>query len=439
MCPRGNEPVTAGGVPHFRPCPPLPRLDERSHRYAQEYLLAQPGVVVLRAPSGYLKTSTARVAAQLARTSVIVDCRELATRGEAETALRSRVASSARAEAVEDFIAFENAEAAIARPEVLAVIHEAVSRRAAMQTIAICTRRPFPLPPAMLDEAVELTLEDLAVDVAAELGDRGLSGERIAEIRGLTLGWPMPTYRLATVAGLCPEGVPLLDCSGAALDRLLQDVRLDFIDRLPAERRAQLLQAYRGDLNAVLGYAEYAEPEARRALLASKRARGDGLPLRDGAEYRVPGIVVAALDALPAVQKERADPLADELAAAAAVVFDVLTREITVGAEAVRLPPREFEVFVNLAIKGGHVPYDALLEEVWGDADDDHAKLKVAVGRLRKRLGSATIRSIDAEYAIGENVTCTLAELEALARVTAPFGTAMFARLEAIVTRASAS
>ncbi|GEM_PF-5046136 len=315
------------------------------------------------------------------------------------------------------------------------MIHEAVSRRAAMQTIAICTRRPFPLPPAMLDEAVELTLEDLAVDVAAELGDRGLSGERIAEIRGLTLGWPMPTYRLATVAGLCPEGVPLLDCSGAALDRLLQDVRLDFIDRLPAERRAQLLQAYRGDLNAVLGYAEYAEPEARRALLASKRARGDGLPLRDGAEYRVPGIVVAALDALPAVQKERADPLADELAAAAAVVFDVLTREITVGAEAVRLPPREFEVFVNLAIKGGHVPYDALLEEVWGDADDDHAKLKVAVGRLRKRLGSATIRSIDAGYAIGENVTCTLAELEALARVTAPFGTAMFARLEAIVTR----
>jgi hypothetical protein len=76
-----------------------------------------------------------------------------------------------------------------------------------------------------------------------------------------------------------------------------------------------------------------------------------------------------------------------------------------------------------------------LLEEVWGDADDDHAKLKVTVGRLRKRLGFATIRSLGAGYAIGENVTCTLAELEELASRAEPFGPATIARLEGIRQR----
>ena len=397
-------------------------------RYAHEFLLARPAVVVLRAPTGYLKTSTTRVAAQGARRSVIVDCRELTLRGDVEAALRNRVASVIATGGVEDLVAFENAESALARPEVLAAIHDVLVRRSPQQTIAICTRRPFPLPAAVIDDAVELTHEDLAVDVAVELADRGLAPERIAEIHRLTLGWPMPTYRLASVAATCSAGVPLTSCTSAALGRLLQDVRLDFVDRLPAERRARLLAACRADRDAVLSYAE---PEARRALLASKQARADGVVLRDGAAHRVPGILVAALDTLPLASERRAGASID----GPRIVFDVLTGEISVDGAIVRLPPREFEVFVNLAIKGRHVPYDVLLDEVWGDADDDHAKLKVTVGRLRKRLGTATIRSIDAGYAIGEGVTCTLAELEELARVNAPFDDATYARLDALCAR----
>jgi len=400
-------------------------------RYAHEYLLAAPAVVVLHAPTGYLKTSTTRVAAQLVRTSVIVDCRELMSAGDVEAALRERTGSSAGTADVEDFVAFENAEAALGRPDVLAAIQAALGRRAPLQTIAICTRRAFPLPADLLDDALVLTHEDLAVDVPAELADRRLSPERLAEIGRLTLGWPMPSYRLASVAATCPAGVPLLACTSPGLDRLLQDVRLDFVDRLPHERRQRLLDAYRGDRDAVLAYVE---PAARRELGASKRARADGVLLRDGADHRVPGIIVAALDALPALAEPRAEPVPGA-GAGSAIVFDVLTGEITADGALVRLPPRELEVFVNLAIKGRHVPYDVLLEEVWGDADADHARLKVTVGRLRKRLGSGTIRSLDAGYAIGDNVTCSLAELEELARLSAPFGPATFARLDALRVR----
>ena len=397
-------------------------------RYAHEFLLARPAIVVLRAPTGYLKTSTTRVAAQIARRSAIVDCRELTSRGDVETALRNRVASAIGTSGIEDFVTFENAEAALAKPEVIAAIHDVLRRRADQQTIAICTRRPFPLPLEVIEEALELTHEDLALDVASELADRGLGPARVAEIQGLTLGWPMPTYRLASVAAACPDGVPLLTCASACLDRLLQDVRLDFIDRLPAERRLRLLDVHRSDRDAIL---TYAEPEDRRVLFASKQARINGLVLRDGAAHRVPGIVVAALDALPALPERRPEAAGG----AAAIVFDVLTGEITAGGEIVRLPRREFEVFVNLAIKGRHVAYDVLLEEVWGDADDNHAKLKVTIGRLRKRLGTAAIRSIDGGYAIGDYVTSTLADLEALARVKTPFGEATYARLEALYER----
>ncbi|MDB5069389.1 MAG: Transcriptional regulatory protein terminal, partial [Candidatus Eremiobacteraeota bacterium] len=207
-----------------------------------------------------------------------------------------------------------------------------------------------------------------------------------------------------------------------------QDVRLDFIDRLAPERRTWLLAAYRRDRDALAGGAAF-EPD--HDLLAHKLARADGLLLRDGVQERVPGIVLAALDAAarPATQ---AAPARD---AAPAVAFDVLSSVITSGGELVRLPRREFEVFANLAIKGRRVPYDVLLEEVWGDADDDHAKLKVTVGRLRKRLGFETIRSIDAGYAIGANVTCTLAELEELASAQPPLARAALERLDAMRLR----
>jgi DNA-binding response OmpR family regulator len=378
---------------------------DAASRYAREYLLARPAVVVLHAPTGYLKTSTIRIAAQRAGSSAIVDCREL---------LRAEDLRTSAAE----LLVFENAEAALGRPDVLRSIHDVLLRRGAAQTIAICTKRPFPLPASVLATALELTHEDLALDVAEALASHGLAPERIEEIRRLTLGWPMPTHRLAALAAECPPDVPLTACAGRGYDRLVQDVRLDFLDRLPAERRAR---------EAVLALTS----EANRDLLAAKLARADGLLLRDGARYRVPGIVIAALGAI-------GEPAAAPRAAAVPappIVFDVLAGEITAGGEIVRLPRRELEVFANLAIKGRHVTYDVLLEEVWGDADDDHAKLKVTVGRLRKRLGFATIRSLGAGYAIGENVTCTLAELEELASRAEPFGPSTIARLEGIRQR----
>ena len=399
-------------------------------RYAREYLLARPAVVVLRAPTGYLKTSSTRIAAQHARTSLIVDCRELAGAEHAQAVLAGHTPAAGASGAVDDFVAFENAEAVLGKPDVLAAIHGALERRGARQTIAVCTRRPFPLPASVLADAVELTHDDLAVDVARELGHRGLERDRIAEIHRLTLGWPMATYRLAAVAAGCAADVSLETCGSRAYERLLQDVRLDFIDRLSAERRGWLLGAHRRDRDGLLARIER---ESERDLLASKLARAEGLLLRDGAHHRVPAIVLAALDATA-----RAAARSSSRAAAAAepeIVFDVLSGEITARGETVRLPRREFEVFANLAIKGRRVPYDVLLEEVWGDPDNDYAKLKVTVGRLRKRLGFGTIRSIGAGYETGANVTCTLAELEELTSTAQPLSPATVARLDALRLR----
>ena len=389
-------------------------------RYAREYLLGRPAVVVLRAPTGYLKTSSTRIAAQQSRTSLIVDCRELAGAAEVESALAAGPAAG--------FIAFENAEAALGKPDVLAAIHAALERRGARRTFAICTRRPFPLPAAVLADALELTHDDLAVDVAAELDSRELPRERVAEIRRLTLGWPMPTYRLAAIAAACAPNVALEACGSRAYERLLQDIRLDFIDRLSPARRDWLLAAHRRDRDGLLAPVE---PRSDGDLLAEKLARAEGLLLRDGALHRVPAIVVAALDAAA----RSAPSFAPRAAAGPAIVFDVLSGEIAVDGELVRLPRREFEVFVNLAIKGRRVPYDVLLEEVWGDADADHAKLKVTVGRLRKRLGFGTIHSIDSGYETGTNVTCTLGELDELASAPPPLGQQTLARLDALRLR----
>jgi DNA-binding winged helix-turn-helix (wHTH) protein len=124
-----------------------------------------------------------------------------------------------------------------------------------------------------------------------------------------------------------------------------------------------------------------------------------------------------------------------EAARGPAIVFDVLAGEVTLGGETVQLPKRELEVFVNLAVKGGHVPPDALLEEIWGGAGDDHAKLTGTVRRLRKRLGFSSVRSVDGGYMLSENVTCTLAELAEFACAPAPPSPATLAQLDAIRLR----
>jgi hypothetical protein len=393
-------------------------------RYARDFLLSRPALVVLRAPTGYLKTSTVRIAAQRVSDAVVVDCRDVA---QPEDLARALAASSAWSTtgAVARFLAFDNAEAALARPAVLAEIHEALRRRAPDQTIAICTRRSFPLPAEVLGSAIELTLDDLAVDVETELAERGLPAARVAEIRALTLGWPMATYRLASIAAGCPAEAPLLAFESRALDRLLLDVRLDFVDRLPAPQRERLLAAHQGDKHALR---EYVEPGSRRDLLASKLARTEGILLRDGVQHRIPGILLRSLEMGAAAHPAR--PAADP-----AIVFDVLSGEIVANGAVVRLPRREYEVLANLAIKGRHVPYDVLLEEVWGDANDDIAKLKVTVGRLRKRFGFGTVQSVNAGFVAGSNVTCSLAQLEEFAGGSALLATNDVQRLVAIRDR----
>ena len=398
-------------------------------RYASEFVLSRPAVVVLHAPTGYLKTSTVRVAAQQARDALVVDCRDAVAPGDISKALSASAAWYA-ADGVSTFLAFDNAEAALARPAVLEAIHDVLRHRAPAQTIAICTRQPFPLPAAVLATSLELTIDDLAVDVFAELAGRELAPERVAEIAALTLGWPMPTYRLAAIAAAAPTGVPLLQCASRALDRLLLDIRLDFLERLPHARRERLMAAYRDDKDAVIAYTE---PEMRRNMLASKLARVDGVLLRDGARHRIPGILLAALEIAsnaavpqPGGSRTIADPT---------IVFDVLTGDVLANGEIVRLPPREYEVLANLAIKNRHVPYDVLLEEIWGDANDDTARLKVTVGRLRKRLGFGTVQSVSAGFVGGPNVTCTLSELEAFPFGPAPLTEANLERLESIRNR----
>jgi DNA-binding SARP family transcriptional activator len=226
--------------------------------------------------------------------------------------------------------------------------------------------------------------------------------------------------------------VPLADCASRGYHRLLQDVRLDFIDRLTAERRDWLLAAYREE-----GAGLSARPAAQWVgdLLSRKLARAEGLLLRDGADERVPGIVLAALGAtVEAAPDAVPTPAGDAAAGGPAVVLDVLTGEFRADGAPVKLPRREYEVLANLVLKGRRVPYDVLLEEVWGDADGDYAKLKVTVGRLRKRLGSGTVRSIDAGYAAGPNVSCTMGELERLATAPRPAPAAL-ARLDAMRLR----
>lgn len=401
-------------------------------RYADHYLLGEPIVAVLRAPTGYLKTTVIRSAAQRTRESVVVDCREVGSAADVHAAL-GQIARSAAIAEIERLVAFDNADALLGNPPALEAVYDAIRRRTARQTIAISTRRPFPLPADILSGILELTADDLAVDVAAELRGSELDGERIAEIQALTLGWPSPTFRLAAMASACAPGVPLARCGSPQMERLLQDLKLDYIDRLPSSRRERLFAAYARDRQALLAY----EPAPDRDLLPVKLARAHGLLMRDGATLRIPAIIIAVLDA--EARSIAAAAAASDTGTGAddgpAIVYDVLTEELRVGGEPQRLPPREFELLVNLVVKNRVVPYDDLLEEIWGDPGDDYARLKVTVGRLRKRFGPGIVRSAGGGYLIGARVSSSLGELEAAALTAQPLGDAAVQHLEAIRRR----
>ena len=68
--------------------------------------------------------------------------------------------------------------------------------------------------------------------------------------------------------------------------------------------------------------------------------------------------------------------------------IDVLARRVYVRGRAVRLTPKEFDLFVYLARRPNRViERRRLLEAVWGETADDHPEyLRVFMGQLRKKL-----------------------------------------------------
>ena len=86
------------------------------------------------------------------------------------------------------------------------------------------------------------------------------------------------------------------------------------------------------------------------------------------------------------------------------VQIDLLTRQVTRGAEAVHLTPIEFDLLVCLANKRGAVlARETLLAEVWGyDGDYGARTVDSHVRSVRRKLGDEVIRTVHAVgYAIG--------------------------------------
>ncbi len=72
-----------------------------------------------------------------------------------------------------------------------------------------------------------------------------------------------------------------------------------------------------------------------------------------------------------------------------ALVIDARSRRVTRGALEIRLRPQEFKLLYYLAVNAGRVvPYDELLNEVWGyDYDDgSYLAIKAAIKRLRQQI-----------------------------------------------------
>jgi two-component system OmpR family response regulator len=85
------------------------------------------------------------------------------------------------------------------------------------------------------------------------------------------------------------------------------------------------------------------------------------------------------------------------------VALDFLKRHATVGGREVPLTAREWRILDVLALARGRVVSRArILEEVWSAEDDSAAaSLDVLMTRIRKKLGSDTVRTIRGEgYAL---------------------------------------
>jgi two-component system KDP operon response regulator KdpE len=84
----------------------------------------------------------------------------------------------------------------------------------------------------------------------------------------------------------------------------------------------------------------------------------------------------------------RRSPAPDGIYRSGRIVFDMGTREVRVGDEAIRLTPTEYAVLAALANAAGKiVTRDRLLREVWGPSGEaEEGSLRVYVNALRKKI-----------------------------------------------------
>ncbi|MBX7195476.1 MAG: response regulator transcription factor [Sandaracinaceae bacterium] len=79
--------------------------------------------------------------------------------------------------------------------------------------------------------------------------------------------------------------------------------------------------------------------------------------------------------------------------------IELSSRRASRAGRAVSLTPREWCVIEALATRAGRVcPRASLLDEAWGEASESAAaSLEVLVGRIRRKLGDAVIRTVRGE------------------------------------------
>ena len=71
------------------------------------------------------------------------------------------------------------------------------------------------------------------------------------------------------------------------------------------------------------------------------------------------------------------------------LTIDYVARRVTLAGSPVRLAPIEYRTLVELSANAGRVlPYDHLLQRVWGaEGDSDMRPMRTVISQLRRRLG----------------------------------------------------
>jgi DNA-binding response OmpR family regulator len=149
-------------------------------------------------------------------------------------------------------------------------------------------------------------------------------------------------------------------------------------------------------------------------LCARLRARGCRVPIllltaRGEVRERVTGLEAGADDYLvkPFALAEliariralgrRGPMLRDRIATFGPVKIDLERRQVSVDGRDVPLTAKELAIIEVLAVQGGIVPRERLLESVWGEASDSaEASLEVLIGRIRRKFGphAAALRTV---------------------------------------------